>query len=268
MKTPIISFNVTDNGRVHTGIPRFFDPKAICEAVNSSATQERVRNRDMIGYYGHWPRLKLGARPAEGGIIDGKAQAIEPALVTVYLSAKDDGTIEHQAEFTSTQSGKLAAKLFNDKLGGFSAIMCERAREFWGFDYVLEPNFTQNRGYTFDSAAPITLDDAIRGEHDEYLRAIELLTDARHATLVTLDSVLEELERYRAENDLLISALAHQQDQKFVMPAFVSMDSANRMIEEAQEFSSAKLLIPRSHSESDKLVESAELAQQMLRGGW
>jgi len=35
--------------------------------------------------------VKFGMNPAEGGIADGKAQAVEPALVTTHLVAHSDG---------------------------------------------------------------------------------------------------------------------------------------------------------------------------------
>lgn len=36
----------------------------------------------MRGYFGQWPRIKFGMMPAEGGLIDGKSIAVEPALLT------------------------------------------------------------------------------------------------------------------------------------------------------------------------------------------
>jgi len=91
MQTPLITYNLKERGRKHRGVERNFNIPKIVAAVNSPACQERVQNRDMIGFYGHWPRVKFGMNPAEGGIADGKAQAVEPALVTTHLVAHSDG---------------------------------------------------------------------------------------------------------------------------------------------------------------------------------
>lgn len=152
MKTQIIRYNLTERGRKHRGTERNFDLKAIADAINSPATQEKVKNRDMLGFYGHWARIKFGMNPAEGGIADGKAQSLEPAIVTVSLKADYQGNVEHIAEFLPTNAGQIAYKLWQGKTGGFSSAIDERKPEFFGFDYVLEPNYSTNRGFAFDSA--------------------------------------------------------------------------------------------------------------------
>ena len=90
METKIISYNLKDRGRRYRGKDRNFDIAAIVKAINSPACQERVRKRDMLGYYGHWPRQKFGIYPAEGGIEGGKPAVVEPALVTTLLRAYPD----------------------------------------------------------------------------------------------------------------------------------------------------------------------------------
>lgn len=153
-KSGVIKYNVRDRGRKHRGQDRNFDTAALATLINGGAVQEKVKHRDMVGYFGHWPRIKFGMNPSEGGIIGGKAVAIEPAIVTTYLKAYSDGTIEHETEFLDTATGKMAKRLFDSQSGGFSsAIDTRRVADkqmptgFYGFDYVLEPNFTQNRGY-------------------------------------------------------------------------------------------------------------------------
>jgi hypothetical protein len=152
MKTAVIRYNLQDRGRKYRGTERNFDLKAIADAINSPATQEKVKNRDMLGFYGHWARIKFGMNPAEGGIADGKAQSLEPAIVTTSLKADYQGNVEHVAEFLPTNAGQIAFKLWQGKTGGFSSAIDERKPEFYGFDYVLEPNYATNRGFTFDSA--------------------------------------------------------------------------------------------------------------------
>ncbi|MGF7135433.1 hypothetical protein P3T40_006941 [Paraburkholderia sp. EB58] len=49
---------------------------------HAADTHKRVKRREMRGYFGQWPRIKFGMMPAEGGLIDGKSIAVEPALLT------------------------------------------------------------------------------------------------------------------------------------------------------------------------------------------
>ena len=159
METKIITYNLKDRGRQYRGKERNFNIRSIVSAINGPACQERVKNRDMLGYYGHWPRIKFGMVPQEGGMDSGRPSLVEPALVTTFLKAHDDGTIEHQAEFLDTDSGQVAAKLYAGRVGGFSSAIDQHRPEFFGFDYVLEPNYSTNRGYTLDDVRDMTLDD-------------------------------------------------------------------------------------------------------------
>lgn len=178
-RTGIIKFNVLERGRKHRGQDRAFDTAALASLVNGGAVQERVKHGDMLGYYGHWPRIKFGMNPVEGGIVDGRQVPLEPAIRTVYLKAHPDGTIEHEGEFLDTQSGKLAERLYRSKAGGFSSAIDVKSvgskqmpRDFYGFDYVLEPNFTHNRGY---SVALDGVSDAGMAVFDEVAEYNELL---------------------------------------------------------------------------------------------
>jgi hypothetical protein len=65
METKIITYNLKDRGRQYRGKERNFNIRSIVSAINGPACQERVKNRDMLGYYGHWPRIKFGMNPAE-----------------------------------------------------------------------------------------------------------------------------------------------------------------------------------------------------------
>lgn len=91
MQTKVITYNLRERGRQFRGKERNFNIRAICDAINGPACQERVKNRDMLGYYGHWPRIKFGMNPAEGGLDDGRPSLVEPALVTTMLRASPDG---------------------------------------------------------------------------------------------------------------------------------------------------------------------------------
>jgi len=205
MQTNIITYNLKERGRQYRGKARNFNIRSIVAAINGPACQERVRNRDMQGYYGHWPRIKFGLNPAEGGLDGGKPSVVEPALITTMLRAHDDGTIEHQAEFLDTDSGQVAAKLYASRTGGFSSAIDQTRPEFFGFDYVLEPNYSTNRGYALDDVRDMTLDDIEAAIYDEQLRGMSVLLDAANTERERASDVIEQL---RAENEQLLSLLA------------------------------------------------------------
>lgn len=214
----IIKFNVGQRGRTHRGTERNFDTRALAALVNSPATQERVNNRDMLGYYGHWQRMKFGLIPPETVVAGGKIINIEPAIVTTYLRADPDGTIEHKTEFLETAAGKIAARLHASRTGGYSSAIHANPRNgldvatvFAGFDYVLEPNFTSNRGYTFDSIMGV--DAADEGMIFDFV--MQDFSRNNTAMLALYDSLqgdhalaLATIQQLQEENEDLLSALA------------------------------------------------------------
>lgn len=215
MKTDVIRYNLAERGRTYRGKPRNFDIPRIVAAINSGACQEKVKHRDMLGYYGHWPRVKFGMNPAEGGVVDGKAVRVEPAIVTTYLKALDDGTIEHQEEFLDNDAGRLAYNLYKSKTGGFSSAIDEYQRngpEFYGFDYVLEPNYSTNRGYDIALDSALTLDavEAIEA-YQEHIGGMARLLDSVLADRNNVDAAyrdaLKALDTVSAENEIYISLL-------------------------------------------------------------
>jgi hypothetical protein len=215
--TDSITYNVKHRGRKHTGQDRNFDTAALAKLVNGPETQERVRAGDMVGYYGHWPRIKLGMQPAEGGIVDGAVVSVAPAFRTVQLSADANGDITHKAEFLDTEPGEIALRLFKSNQGGFSTAIETVPRTspaiprlFAGLDFVLCPNYNGNRGHSvsLDSAGnpdlSAMLDSALElaAMGDETMaRLFDSLYEQHHRTL-------QALEQVSRENELLIARLA------------------------------------------------------------
>jgi hypothetical protein len=216
--TKRISFNVTNRHRKFRGQNRNFDTAALAALINGGETQEKVKHRDMLGYFGHWPRVRFGMNPGEGAILDGKHVSIEPAIVTTHLKALPDGTIEHETEFLDTASGRLAERLYLSNAGGFSSAIDTRKcgdkqvpLGFYGFDYVLEPNFTKNRGYDValdgvqDEAMLMMLDDV--AEYRGMFDAINGLYDSLQGAY---DLQSAAMQRVVEENETLMSMLAKQ----------------------------------------------------------
>ena len=246
MQTKVITYNLRDRGRQYRGKDRNFNIRAIVDAINGPACQERVKNRDLHGYYGHWPRIKFGMNPAEGGLDAGRPSVVEPALVTTLLRASPDGTIEHQAEFLNNDPGQVAAKLYSNRVGGFSSAIDQQRPEFFGFDYVLEPNYSTNRGYTLDDVGDMTMDDIEAAIYDEQIRGVMRLLDSAHDER---DRACEVIERLSTENEQLLSLLAGKGvdalptlDAAPISALSVSMDSVERMHRDASFFKSTASL--------------------------
>jgi len=222
IKTGVIRFNVKDRGRRFRGQDRNFDTAALAALINGGEVQERVKHGDMLGYYGHWPRVRFGLNVQEGMVVAGKSVHLEPAIRTTAIRAYPDGTIEHESEFLDTAPGRLAARLYASKVGGFSSAINAPRRgsmqvpqDFEGFDFVLEPNFTANRGYALDSAGnridPEGLDEAdqmVLDEVGQYTALVESTTVLLDRQQADYDRLAETLDAVMAENNEFRGMLA------------------------------------------------------------
>jgi hypothetical protein len=251
MRTGVIQYNLNDRGRELTGKPRQFNIGKVAAFINGARTQERIQKRDMFGYYGHWPRVKFGMMPPEGGIYQGKLVKLEPAISTVHLKAFPDGTIEHEEEFLETDAGRTAQKMFESKKGGFSSALSEVEGRFFGFDYVNEPNFDDNRGYVLDAATDdggAILDDAVIADYNQNLHGMLALLDSAQASLgdarADHERALAVIARLEGENEQYLAMLAGRQtslDSARVLPVMVSKAELNAKRADIAEFKRAIL---------------------------
>lgn len=240
MRTKVIEFNVGARYRKFRGVERRFDTVALARLVNSQAVQERVKNRDMHGYLGHWVREQYGMEPPESVIHQGKVVPLEPALITVLLEADPDGTIRHEAEFLDTTTGKSAARMWAAKVGGFSSAIDLADRDdidfplaCYGFDYVGEPNFSSNRGYALDSAAGSNAGrralDAVVAEHQIIVAALDsAYTSLQDQVAAQLLQATEALNHAVEERELLIGLLAKRPDAQQLRAALDAAHSFRR----------------------------------------
>jgi hypothetical protein len=253
METPVIRYNLKDRGRQYTGQRRDFNIRAVCDAINGPACQETVASRGMLGFYGHLPRVRYGMRPVDGGIEAGKYAPVEPAIVTTYLKADYNGNVEHRAEFLDTAAGRLAEKLWGEKVGGFSSAIDDRKPEFYGFDYVGQPNFLNNsfRGVVLDDVTGgglgnLTYDDIYAAEQEEQAQTLIVLLDSVH---VERERTSEVIERLSAENEHLLSLLAAAKgpgetvslDAAGIAPLALGTETLERMRRDAAAFRSCAL---------------------------
>ena len=222
MKTKRITYNVHERGRKHRGQDRMFDTAALASLINGPDVQERVKLGDMLGYYGHWPRVAFGMATREVGFLDGKVVALPTAVRTTFLEADNKGNITHEAEFLDNEWGREAAAHYRSNSGGFSSAIDAKPRsspslatDFHGFDYVLEPNYTTNRGHRamLDSVAAGEVDhDSMLALLDAVMADSAAMVSHKNALFDSLQAqhqlALDTLERVARENDLLIGRLA------------------------------------------------------------
>lgn len=273
---PVITYNLKERGRTHRGVERNFDIPALVASINGPATQERINTRGMLGYFGHWPRLRFGMEPPEGGIADGKAQAIEPAVVTTYLKAHPDGTVEHQTEFLDTEAGQLAARMYANRVGGFSSAIDMDAPEVFGFDWVNDPNYSTNRGYelALDSAtgSDMSITDVVLAEQQEKIKAQSLLIDTIEQSM---GLALDAAERLGQDNNELLDLLARQ-NKRTEEPKGLAFDDvvtgsgsqeAKKMIRESGQFMDSALpefLEPDEKADSRAEEEYLQLSRRVV----
>lgn len=281
-KTGVIRYNVKERGRRFRGQDRNFDTVALAALINGPEVQEKVKNGDMLGYWGHWPRLKFGFEVEEGAVVGGKVVHLEPAIRTTSIRAFDDGTIEHEEEFLDTAPGRLIRRMFESKVGGFSSVIIaprrgsqQVAQSFHGFDYVKEPNYTTNRGYTLDSAGnrietsdlpedeQMVLDavaeydalvdatnamlDRVQGEYDQQATVLTALHEENVELHAAVRRAEEALDSARSEAAAATKALADlataneaATEDAGAKPAGV-LDSASSRFAHAGEFKNARL---------------------------
>lgn len=204
-KTDIIRYNLADRGRTARGQDRNFDLVMAARIINGAEVQERVKHGDMIGYFGHWPRVKYGVQPPEGVMDNGRMVPIIPALRTTFIQADEQGNVDHQVEFLNTTQGKVAARMWASNSGGFSSAINTRMvgnkavpTGFFGFDFVLEPNYTTNRGYG------VALDGVMGGE-DMLLDAAQEQQEVMQRCLLMLDSMQQQYDRLLQDNARLLN---------------------------------------------------------------
>ena len=266
---PIITYNLKERGRKFTGKERNFNCANIARAINSQATQEKVRLRQLIGYYGHKVRQLSGLDPSESVIIAGKYNSVEPAIVTTFLEASPDGTIKHKTEFLDNDEGRKANRMWLNKNGGFSSAIDEIANEFYGFDFVLAANYQTNAGYTLDDANGITYDSVMAEvQHEHELFYEHLLAQKSHQlsdALIALDSV-------QAENEELFSLLTEKNngvgivlDGLGVSPLRISSSKTDRLIGDINSFGGAKLSFQLTDEPDINKPEDAEYRATLSR---
>lgn len=161
------AFSLLDTQRKYTGQHRKYVIENARNICYSPLTREKINKREAFGYYGHGRRILCGKMDIqEVDIItlpDGSQAMVSnvPSNITVKFDVDEDGSVHHTQEILDTETGKIVQGLNASKVGGFSwacpgkdggSKSVSLLTGFSGFDYVLAPGFSANRGYVLESA--------------------------------------------------------------------------------------------------------------------
>lgn len=283
-----ITYNLADRGRTAVGSSRDWDMQSAVRVINSPATQEMVEKGDMLGYLEHLPRTLFNTcRPVMGGLVGGKYVTIDHAVRTLKLKADSDGTVHHVAEFLDTEPGEVAERADRLRVGGFSSFMTAKPRTFpyvalgfFGYDYVTEPNYDENRGY-----ARAVLDSVQGEDADEAIMVLDSIAafssrQSREASqlirsmLGHVDQMTEAMAALREENDALIDRLARQSMGAAPVPVMDSVPGARTFrqacLDQFRHVNTADLAVfaPARDHGADRPLSPEESLRRSRRNVW
>ena len=219
------SFSLLDEKRKYNGNHRKYIIENARGVCYSSATKERIKNREAFGFYGHGRRILSGHMdPQEVDVItlpDGTKAMVSniPSNVTTKFDIDEKGTVTHVQEILDTEPGKIVSGLNKSRVGGFSwACSGEDGAKsnatlltgFSGFDYVLIPGFSSNRGYVLESAQGSAILESVAAVVGDDARAEQLVAGWRLSSLQhqnDMEATILELQSYCREMEASCTSL-------------------------------------------------------------
>lgn len=169
-------FNIFQEGRKYTGHHRKYMLDSAIASCYDPKTREKIALRESVGFFGHGRREMAGKvriREVEAIKLPSGATVITenvPACVTIGFDIDKDGNVVHRQEILDTAAGKVVSALNKSRVGGFSwacggadggAAGLTRLTSFEGFDYVIDPGFSANRGYVMENSGDAPTTDMI-----------------------------------------------------------------------------------------------------------
>lgn len=169
-------FNINQDGRKFGANGRSYILSAVKTMAQSEQTREGIRLRELFGYFGHGRRQlagKLALGETDVIMIKGKPVVVEnvPSNVTTAFEVDDSGNVRHEQEFLVTPTGELALSMYDSGVGGWSwAVggrdngMTQEARQYYGMDYVNQPNYisSERQVAMMESIGVSSTDELIR----------------------------------------------------------------------------------------------------------
>ena len=139
-----ITFNPFEHGH-YMGGARNYNPQKYKAMIENKKTQLHIDNGYALGGYTHDVRTKSGQIKSfmENG------EPIIPCCKTVSMEwvnrGSGKGFVRHTQRIADNKIGREVQKLIKAGIGGFSSVHNLQSGDFFGFDYVIYPNFTTNR---------------------------------------------------------------------------------------------------------------------------
>lgn len=219
--------------------------EAVKAMINHPETQEGLRLGELYGYYGHSRRQitgKMELPETAVVMVEGKPIVIDniPACRTIALSVDADGIVTHTQEILDTPTGRIVAAMLESRAGGWSWVTTGRdspsvsiPKNFFGFDYVKNPNFISQdhpaamfesnderdsamlesltaQGFSDESAAEIVAHSEKLAQHEAMIESVMRLEELEEAQLEAAGQLLEK-EAQLAEQQAMLESL--QQDK-------------------------------------------------------
>jgi hypothetical protein len=152
------------------GVARNYTPEDYKAMVESKSTQGRIANGYAVGYYSHSNRNPhKGYIPSER---NGEGNEVIPCCKTLEMKWVN-GKVRHTQRILANKIGKEIQKLIEGGVGGFSSVHNLKTKEFFGFDYVITPNFSSNRAIVDNVCeGGVCALDSITTEVESYLKLI------------------------------------------------------------------------------------------------
>lgn len=222
-------FSLLDTQRKYTGIHRKYVIENAQNICYSPETRERISKREAFGYYGHGRRVlceKFDIEEVDVITLPDGSQAMVsniPSNITVSFEVDKNGTVKHKQEILDTETGRIVASLNKSKVGGFSwacpgedggRTKITLLTGFAGFDYVLAPGFSANRGYVLESASKDLVLESVAAIVGNDKRAEQLVAAWRYEgdrVAMLEDAIFESQSAYcglKNEKDALAAQVA------------------------------------------------------------
>ncbi|AYA01698.1 hypothetical protein BEN74_01555 [Acinetobacter sp. WCHAc010034] len=262
-KTKRIKFNLFERGRKHSGRDRA-----------NVDMKEMIKTGTLYGYNGHEIRRRYGMLPPESTLIDCKVVYLEPAFRTVEAYAEENGDVTHVEEFFDNEAGEYARKQYLAHVGGFSSAQNYRRAGvglvpvgFFGFDYVMQPNYTTNvgDGQLFDGLVVPEQQDGLIACFDSATDTSQLApSEAMIAHLLEqqilrdFDSIHSQLQLHQF-NEQALDQVGSLSDELAKRDRRAALQAQRAQVSEVRSFDSAC-------DEADELLTASELARLQMNG--
>ena len=173
-----LSFNPFEHGH-KLGSARNYNVNRYKDMVTNKVTQTHIKNGYAIGTISHDYRDK------NTGMLlntDENGDPVIPICKTLKMEWDEgnDNPVIHRQRVLNNKLGKEVQTLIKNGVGGFSSAHNLNKGTFFGFDYVIYPNFTTNR-VIVDNACKngmcafdeiTTIKDELREQIETYLDSI------------------------------------------------------------------------------------------------